>query len=162
MLGRTIGNYVITGELARGGMGIVYHARYVTLPRDAVVKCIRPLAVSDEAQNQLRARFRREGHIQSQLDHPHVVRVYEFFDFAEEYFLVMEYVPGSSVRSMLENNGRLPAEGATTLALHALEGLAHAHGLHFVDETGKAGIGIIHRDIKPASAGRPPRNFARR
>ena len=69
MLGRTIGNYVITGELARGGMGIVYHARHVTLPRDAVVKCIRPLAVSDEAQNQLRARFRREAHIQSQLDH---------------------------------------------------------------------------------------------
>ena len=151
MIGRTIGNYVITGELARGGMGIVYRARHVTLPREAVVKCIRPLGFSEESQKELRARFRREAHIQCQLDHPHIVRVYEFFDLAEEYFLVMEYVPGSSVRSMLDECGRLPPERAAALAVQALEGLAHAHGLHYVDESGNSGVGIIHRDIKPGN-----------
>src|ERR1035438_4915627 len=45
MIGRAIGNYIITHELAHGGMGIVYRARHLTLPRDAVVKCIRPAAL---------------------------------------------------------------------------------------------------------------------
>jgi len=151
MMGRAIGNYIITGELARGGMGIVYRARHVTLPRNVVVKCIRPVAFSEEAQKELRARFRREAHIQSQLDHPHIVRVYEFFSGDEEYFLVMEYVPGSSIRSMLDQRGSLPAGEASALAVQALDGLAHAHGLHYVDESGNTGVGIIHRDIKPSN-----------
>jgi serine/threonine-protein kinase len=151
MVGRTIGNYVITGELARGGMGIVYSARHVSLPRDVVVKCIRPIAFSAEAAEDLRARFRREAYIQAQLDHPHIVRVYEFFDGADEYFLVMEYVHGSSLRSILDQRTILPAEEACALAAQALEGLACAHALRFVDESGNTGIGIIHRDIKPAN-----------
>jgi serine/threonine-protein kinase len=151
MIGRVIGNYVITGKLARGGMGIVYRARHVTLPRDAVVKCIRLLAFSEAARTELRVRFRREAHIQCQLDHPHIVRVYEFFADAEEYFLVMEYVHGSSLRSVLDKQRVLPAERVIALALQALDGLAHAHGLHYVDELGGAGVGIIHRDIKPAN-----------
>src|SRR5947209_916241 len=96
---KRIGNYIITGELARGGMGIVYRGRHITLPRDVVVKCIRSVAFSDDAQNELRARFRREAHIQSQLDDPHIVRVYEFFVEGEEYFLVMEYVHGPSLKA---------------------------------------------------------------
>jgi serine/threonine protein kinase/tetratricopeptide (TPR) repeat protein len=151
MIGRVIGNYSITGELARGGMGIVYRARHVTLPRDVVVKCIRPLAFSEAARTDLRVRFRREAHIQSQLDHPHIVRVYEFFAGAEEYFLVMEYVPGSSLRSVLDKERVLPAEQTSALAVQALDGLAHAHGLHYVDESGNTGVGIIHRDIKPGN-----------
>jgi serine/threonine protein kinase/TolB-like protein len=151
MIGRQIGNYIITGELAHGGMGIVYRARHVTLPRDVVVKCIRPMVSSEQAQKELRARFRLEAHIQSQLDHPHIVRVYEFFDSAEEYFLVMEYVHGASLRSILDKQRLLTAEHAAALAVQALDGLAHAHDLHYVDESGNPGVGIIHRDIKPAN-----------
>lgn len=151
MVGRTIGNYVVTGELAHGGMGIVYRARHVALPRDVVVKCIRPIAFSGEAAEDLRTRFRREAYIQSQLDHPHIVRVYEFFDRAEEYFLIMEYVHGLSLRSMLDQRSILPAEEACDLAAQALDGLACAHTLRFVDESGNTGTGIIHRDIKPAN-----------
>jgi serine/threonine protein kinase len=117
MIGRAIGNYVITGKLAHGGMGIVYRARHVTLPRDAVVKCIRSLALSEASRTDLRARFRREAHIQCQLDHPHIVRVYESFTGAEEYFLVMEYVHGESLRSMLDKQRVLPAEQASALAV---------------------------------------------
>lgn len=151
MIGSAIGNYVITEELAHGGMGIVYRGRHVTLPRDVVVKRIRPIAFSEDAQKELRARFKREAHIQSQLDHPHIVRVYEFFAGAGEYFLVMEYVHGASLRCMLDKDRVLTAEHATALAVQALDGLAHAHDLHYVDELGNTGVGIIHRDIKPAN-----------
>ncbi|MDQ6678196.1 MAG: protein kinase [Acidobacteriota bacterium] len=151
LIGRMIGNYVITGELASGGMGIVYRARHINLPRDVVVKCIRPLASSERARNELRVRFRREAHLQSQLDHPHIVRVYEFFDTAEEHFLVMEYAPGLSLRSLLDEKHVLPAADAITLAAQALDALEHAHTLRYEDETGNTGEGIIHRDIKPAN-----------
>lgn len=60
-------------------MGVVYRGRHVSLPREVVVKCIRPGALSESARDEMRVRFRREAHIQSQ-----------------QYFLVMEYVPGSS------------------------------------------------------------------
>lgn len=151
MIGRAIGNYVITNELAQGGMGVVYLARHVTLPRTVVVKSIRPLALSDEERNGLRSRFLREAHIQSQLDHPHIVRVYEFFVGDNDCFLVMEYVAGSSLRSILDQQRILPAARASDLAMQALEGLSHAHNLHYVDESGRAGAGVIHRDIKPAN-----------
>jgi serine/threonine protein kinase/tetratricopeptide (TPR) repeat protein len=151
MVGRTIGNYIITSELARGGMGVVYRARHVALPRDVVVKCIWPIAVSAEAAEDLRKRFRREAFIQSQLDHPHIVRVYEFFDGAEEYFLVMEYVSGLSLRAMLNQRKVLSVKEACDLAAQALDGLAYAHDLCFVDESGNTGTGMIHRDIKPAN-----------
>jgi TolB-like protein len=151
MIGRVIGNYIITGELAQGGMGVVYRGRHLTLPRSVVVKSIRPLGMSDEARSDLRARFLREAHIQSQLDHPRIVRVYEFFAGEDDCFLVMEYVPGSSLRTILDNQRMLSAEQACSLAVQALDGLAHAHNLQYVDEAGRAGVGIIHRDIKPAN-----------
>jgi serine/threonine-protein kinase len=151
MPGRVIGNYLITAELARGGMGIVYRARHRTLPRDVVVKRIRPTSFSTAARDEMRVRFRREACIQSQLDHPRIVRVYEFVDDAEEYLLVMEYVPGRSIRSMLDQDGIMLPDPACALAVQALEGLAYAHGFQYVDEAGNTGAGIIHRDIKPAN-----------
>lgn len=151
MEGRVIGNYQITSELASGGMGIVYRARHRTLPRDVVVKRIRPTSSSAAARDDMRKRFRREAYIQSQLDHPRIVRVYEFFDEAEEYLLVMEYVPGRSIRSMLDQDGSVLPGPACALAVQALEGLEYAHEFHYVDEAGNTGAGIIHRDIKPAN-----------
>ncbi len=151
MVGRTVGNYLITGELARGGMGIVYLARHTTLPRDVVIKCIRPAVFSAGAQDELRTRFRQEAYIQSQLDHPHIVRVYEFLTEPEEYFLVLEYVRGQTIRSRLDRDGMIPPEEAGGLAVQALEGLAYAHGFRYVDDAGNNGVGIIHRDVKPAN-----------
>lgn len=151
MLGREIGNYVITSQLAHGGMGVVYRGRHITLPRDVVVKCIRPQLMSESARDELKARFKREAYIQSQLDHPHIVRVYEFFTEGEDHFLVMEYVPGQTLQSMLNQQALLPVEQAVKLAAQALDGLAHAHSLRYVDELGNSGTGIIHRDIKPAN-----------
>jgi serine/threonine protein kinase len=69
MIGKVIGNYEITSELAHGGMGAVYRGRHLHLPREVVVKSILLGAFSPSAQDHLRARFRREAFVQSQLDH---------------------------------------------------------------------------------------------
>jgi eukaryotic-like serine/threonine-protein kinase len=148
--GRRIGNYLIGAELARGGMGVVYRGRHVSLPRDVVVKVINTGGLTGEASAGLRARFRREAYIQCQLDHPHIVRVYEFFADDEDCFLVMEYVPGSSLRELLKQRGALPASEAAALASAALEGLHHAHTFRYTVD-GATGVGIVHRDVKPAN-----------
>jgi serine/threonine-protein kinase len=96
MIGRIISNYEITSELAQGGMGTIYRGRHLHLPREIVVKSIFLTAFTLTAQQNLKARFRRDAYIQSQLDHPNIVRVYEFFALDDNYYLVMEYVPGVS------------------------------------------------------------------
>src|SRR5215471_2001093 len=105
MIGRIIGNYQITSELAQGGMGEVYRGRHLYLPREVVVKSILLGAFSPSAQIHLKARFRREAFVQSQLDHPNIVRVYEFFASEENYYLVMEYIQGMTLRDLLARQG---------------------------------------------------------
>src|SRR5262245_65713105 len=97
MIGKIIGNYQITSELAQGGMGTVYRGRHLHLPREVVVKSILLGAFPPSAKAELRARFRREAFVQSQLDHTNIVRVYEFFADDDDYYLVMEYVQGLSL-----------------------------------------------------------------
>src|SRR5262249_53081224 len=151
MIGKTIGNYEITGELAQGGMGAVYRGRHVTLPREVVVKSIRLSAFPPQAQKPLKTRFLREALVQSQLDHPNIVRVIEFFTAVENYFLVMEYVPGMSLRDLLGRQGRLDPDQALSLFKQVLGALDYAHNFSYVDESGGHHRGITHRDIKPGN-----------
>ena len=151
MIGKIIGNYEITAELAQGGMGAVYRARHVTLPREVVVKSILLASFPLQSQEPLKARFLREAFVQSQLDHPNIVRVYEFFTTAENYFLVMEYVAGMSLRDLLRRQGRLAPEQALPLFKQALSALDYAHNFRYVDEAGGRHAGITHRDIKPGN-----------
>ncbi|MBK9313296.1 MAG: serine/threonine protein kinase [Acidobacteria bacterium] len=151
MIGRSIGNYKITGELARGGMGTVYHAQHQNLPREVVVKSILLTAFSPSVQSHLKARFRREAYIQSQLDHPNIVRVYEFFTLEDNYFLIMEYVQGMSLRDLIARQGVPTHTHAIYVAKQALAALDYAHNFSYVDENAGRSTGIIHRDIKPAN-----------
>jgi serine/threonine-protein kinase len=151
MIGRIIGNYRITSELAHGGMGTVYRGQHVHLPREIVVKSILLTAFSPSAQSHLKARFRREAYIQSQLDHPNIVRVYEFFTAEDNYYLVMEYVPGMSLRELLSRQGVPTPAQAVYLCKQALSALDYAHNFSYVDESDLRHTGIIHRDIKPAN-----------
>lgn len=151
MIGRIIGNYRITSELAHGGMGTVYRGQHVNLPREIVVKSILLGAFSPSAQSHLKARFRREAYIQSQLDHPNIVRVYEFFTAEDNYYLVMEYVPGMSLRDLLARQGVPTPAQAVYLCKQALSALEFAHNFTYVDESDIRHTGIIHRDIKPAN-----------
>lgn len=151
MIGRIIGNYQITSELAQGGMGAVYRGRHLHLPREVVVKAILLGAFSPSAQVHLKARFRREAYIQSQLDHPNLVRVYEFFAAEENYYLVMEYVPGLSLRDLLARQGVPTPEQVVYLCKQALAALDYAHNFSYVDESDIGHTGVIHRDLKPAN-----------
>jgi serine/threonine protein kinase len=151
MIGKVIGNYQVTGKLAQGGMGAVYRGRHVTLPREVVIKAILLSDFSSTAQRQLKTRFLREAYIQSQLDHPNIVRVYEFFATEENHYLVMEYVAGMSVHDLLERQGALKAGQAVRLFKQALAALDYAHNFSYVNEAGQPHTGIIHRDLKPAN-----------
>ncbi len=151
MIGRIIGNYEITSELARGGMGTVYRGRHLHLPREIVIKSILLTAYTLSAQQHLKARFRREAYIQSQLDHPNIVRVYEFFALDDNYYLVMEYVPGMSLKDLIAQPGLPPTAQATHLCKQALAALNYAHNFNYVDESNTRNRGVIHRDIKPAN-----------
>jgi serine/threonine-protein kinase len=151
MIGRTIGNYQITSELAHGGMGAVYRARHLHLPREVVVKSILLGAFSPSAQVHLKARFRREAFVQSQLDHPNIVRVYEFFAGEDNYYLVMEYVQGMSLRDLLARQGVPTPAQAVYLLKQALSALDYAHNFGYLDESDHRHTGVIHRDIKPAN-----------
>src|SRR5262245_25099871 len=151
MIGKIIGNYQITSELAHGGMGAVYRGRHLHLPREVVVKSILLGAFSPSAQDHLKARFRREAFVQSQLDHPNIVRVYEFFAAEENYYLVMEYVAGMSLRDLLSRQGPPTPAQAVYLLKQALEALDYAHDFRSEEDSEYRHTGVIHRDIKPGN-----------
>ncbi len=151
MIGKVIGNYQIMRELAQGGMGTVYLARHQTLPRQVVIKAIHLAGFQPSFQQHLKARFLREAYVHSQLDHPNIVRVYEFFTTEENYYLVMEYVDGMSLLELLNREGALATAQAVPLFKQALVALDYAHNFSYVDEAGNEHTGIIHRDIKPAN-----------
>ena len=151
MIGKLIGNYRITAELAQGGMGAVYRARHQNLPREVVVKVILLSSFPPSAQEHLKARFVREAYVQSQLDHPNIVRVFEFFTTEENYYLVMEFVDGMSLRELIKRRGALDQAIALPLFKQALSAVGYAHDFSYVDEAGRRVIGVTHRDIKPAN-----------
>jgi len=148
MIGTIFGNYEITGKLGQGGMGAVYRARHLTLRRDAVVKSILS-SFGPPLQEQLTVRFVREAQIQAQLDHPYIVRVLDFFTTSDNCYLVMEYVPGGSLRDLLERQGRLAPHQALELFCYGLSALEYAHAFKYPDDTGERQVGLTHRDIKP-------------
>ncbi len=151
MIGKVIGNYQITGELARGGMGTVFRGHHLNLPREVVVKAISLSSFPPQSQEHLKARFLREARVQSQLDHPNIVRVYEFFTTTENYYLVMEYVAGMSLRDLIDRQGAIGPAQAVYLFKQALAALDYAHNFSYVDESNHPRTGLIHRDIKPGN-----------
>ena len=151
MIGRQIGNYLVTSEIAQGGMGAVYRGRHQNLPREVVVKAILLSSFPPASRDHLKARFVREAYVQSQLDHPNIVRVYEFFAAEENYYLVMEFVDGMTLRDLVSRRGALPVDHAVSLLRQSLAALTYAHNFDYVDEAGNKLSGVIHRDIKPAN-----------
>ncbi len=151
MQGKIIGNYQITSLLAEGGMGAVYRGKHLTLPREVVIKVILPDERGARTQDLFEKRFRREAYVQSQLDHPNIVRVYDFFVEPPNYYLVMEFVQGMSLQSLVENRGLLPPPQALPIFKQTLAALHYAHTFRYVDEHNQPHTGLVHRDIKPAN-----------
>jgi serine/threonine protein kinase len=134
-----VGGYVVLDCIGRGGNGIVFKAQYSLPPHRLVaLKTIdtRCLHLNDEAMT----RFRREIELITELHHPNVVRAYEAIQTRAQTYLVMEYVVGQDLATLVRNRGPLPVDEAIAYAVQAARGLAYAHR-----------CGIVHRDLKPAN-----------
>jgi serine/threonine-protein kinase len=136
MIGHTIGKYTVTDRIGRGGMGTVYRAIDDTLHRDVAIKVLNAGLNDPEVAR----RFRAEAITVARLSHPGIATVYELFEHDGQMLMVMEFVRGVTLESLVEKSGALSAERGAELCLHALAALAHAHNL-----------GVVHRDLKPAN-----------
>jgi hypothetical protein len=133
---RYIGNYELLEELGRGGMGVVYKARQITLKRLVALKMI--LAGEHAGPHEL-ARFRSEAEAVARLQHPHIVQIYEVGEHEGHPYFSLEFCPGGGLDRKL-NGTPLPPQEAARL----LETLARAmHAAHQA--------GVVHRDLKPAN-----------
>ncbi|MEE9393500.1 MAG: protein kinase [Planctomycetota bacterium] len=128
---------VLTAKLGQGGMGTVYRGRHLKLDIDVAVKCLRPgLAQENEEFVQ---RFRREATVAASIDSENLVRVFDVHESRGIHYLVMEFVPGETIRERVNRVGHIePSSAAVTIIYEAARGLAQAHKM-----------GIVHRDIKP-------------
>jgi beta-lactam-binding protein with PASTA domain/tRNA A-37 threonylcarbamoyl transferase component Bud32 len=136
LVGRVVdGRYRVEGRLARGGMATVYEATDLRLDRTVALKIMHPGLAEDSA---FVSRFVREAKSAARLSDPHVVAVYDQGEDAGLVYLVMEYVPGRTVRDVLRQHGRLSTEQALTIVDPVLQALDAAHH-----------AGFVHRDIKP-------------
>jgi predicted Ser/Thr protein kinase len=132
--GSTVGSYEIIGLLGRGGMGAVYKARHLTLDRVVALKVLSPQLAADR---DFVERFRREAQALASLAHPNIVSVHDHGVVAGLPFLVMEFIDGVSLRSLLAEK-RLPPADALQIIPQLCDALEFAHA-----------SGVVHRDIKP-------------
>jgi tetratricopeptide (TPR) repeat protein len=133
----TFGRYLVTGELGRGAMGVVYEALDPTSQGHVAIKVLLGARALEGAA---RERFLREAEAISQLSHPGIVRVLDHGDEGSDAYLVMELVRGRSLRDALAQDGPLEPWEAARIARATAEALEHAHAR-----------GVVHRDVKPAN-----------
>jgi serine/threonine-protein kinase len=146
--GKKVGSYRIEEPVGRGGMGVVYRGRHEKLPRVVAIKSINPRGTHD--LRRLRHRFEREAYVQAQLDHPGVVKIYDYIVSEQTYFIVMEFVDGRSLAQVIaERPGGLGTERALDLFEQILDAVSYAHTFVYRDEAGTTHQGIVHRDLKP-------------
>ncbi len=141
--GRTLGKYELRERIGRGGMAEVYKAYHAALDRYVAIKVLHPFLGDDP---EFKERFEREARNVAQLRHPNIVQVHDF-DFDPQhalYYMVMEYIDGTTLRTrlaQLEARGeRLSPTEAIYIVRCVADALAYAHSR-----------GVVHRDIKPAN-----------
>jgi serine/threonine-protein kinase len=136
LAGRRLGDFELLEELGRGGMGVVYKARQVSLDRLVALKMIRSanLTSKDEAH-----RFRNEAALVARLDHPAIVPVYEVGEHDGQLFYIMKLIDGGSLSDQLDRF-RADPRAAATLLLAIARAVNHAHQR-----------GVLHRDLKPSN-----------
>ena len=127
--------YDIGDELGQGGMGVVVSGQHRQLGRRVAIKQLPAAFASDPSA---RRRFTAEAQVLASLDHPHVVPVYDYVESDGLCLLVMELLPGGTLRSRVTDAGGITSSHAMAATLACLSGLSAAHRR-----------GVLHRDIKP-------------
>ncbi len=133
--GLLINRYQIEGRIGSGGMAEVYRARDLTLERTVAIKLLREDFSQDPA---FRERFRQEAKAAANLSHPNLVTVHDFGFDEKQIFIVMEYIPGTDLKTILASRGKLEVDEALNLIIQACAGIGYAHR-----------AGLIHCDVKP-------------
>jgi len=141
------GRYQVVALLGKGGMGEVYHADDRRLGQPVALKFL-PAALAKDPERL--EHLVNEVRLGRQISHPNVCRLYDIVEADGHHFLVMEYVDGENLASLLRRIGRLPVDKALEIARGICAGLAAAHDK-----------GIIHRDLKPANVMVDGRGHAR-
>jgi len=137
MINTIVGNYKIQEMIGGGGMGTVYKGLEFMIEREVAIKVLRP----ELARHQdIVERFRAEAIALAKLIHPNIATLFNFLRQGNDFFMVMEYVPGITLEKLIRTKGGIPCEVAVPIFNQILDGIAHAHDL-----------GIIHRDIKPGN-----------
>ncbi len=137
-IGRVLGKrYRLLSALGTGASAHVYLAEDVSLQRHVAVKVLQPGLATDES---FLKRFRAESRSVASLNHPHVLRVFDWGEDVDGPYLVLEYLGGGSLRDLLDRDVRLSHSQAAELGTEVAQGLAYAHAR-----------GLVHRDIKPAN-----------
>ncbi len=132
------GKYVVEAVLGEGGMGVVVRARHAVLGSRVAIKFMHPELAADP---EMRARFGAEAERVAMMQSEHVAMVLDVGELPNRVpYIVMEYVEGRDLASILSERGPLPVAEAVDYLLQACQGLAEAHSR-----------GIVHRDIKPAN-----------
>jgi hypothetical protein len=137
VIGGQLGNYLIESVVGRGGMSVVYRAKHARLGTSVALKVLAPELSSDDS---FRERFLREAQMAAGIDHPNVIPIHDMGLHDDSLYIVMRYVAGGDLKTLLATTGPLQPEQAISLlrpvglALDA----AHAHAL-------------VHRDVKPGN-----------
>jgi serine/threonine protein kinase len=141
LTGATLGKYRLVEKLGQGGMAQVYKAYQPDLERYVAIKILHPHLTGDA---EFIARFQREARAIAALEHPHIVRIYDFDTDGDLAFIVMEYLSGSSLKARLREascrNEYLPLDQVQQIISALADALDYAHR-----------HGVIHRDIKPSN-----------
>ena len=127
----------ILDKIGAGGMGTVFLCEHLGLRKKVAVKVLPPDQAGDEG---VRERFFREARAAAALDHPNIVRVHDMASSGGVHYIVMEYVEGQDLQSILNKYGAMPYGRACNYIAQSALGLQHAHEK-----------GLVHRDIKPAN-----------
>lgn len=127
--------YQLGRRMGSGGMAVVYQARDLMLERTVAIKVLREDFSRDPA---FRERFRQEAKAAANLSHPNIVTVHDFGIDQGHIFIVMEFVPGATLKTLIEEKGRFEPEEAIPLIVQACAGIGYAHR-----------AGLVHCDVKP-------------
>jgi serine/threonine protein kinase len=137
IIGKVIDNYEITGILGKGGMGVVYRAKDMTLDRDVALKMMDASVAQDE---EFLKRFKSEAKALAKLQNPNIVSVFALRETELGFCLVMEFVEGGTLSDRIRSNGAVPLQQLIPIFKQITTALDHAHQ-----------VGVIHRDIKPSN-----------